>query len=188
MSTPSNHHHLPVFYLSGWSAPNGRVMRYWRPNGREVVASPIAPKNTGYERFLYSLDGYPEDQRQVLEQKFFAPIVDEPASRALKILIEGDQSKLTVEMCNAWTRFMMAARLRNPDMVEGLQNAARRQFEENLLRDPHEYEAVRGSGDPPTLLEFVEQHIKPRLDNSGKFLLPDLIQNQKIGDAIIQMK
>src|SRR6266849_8653727 len=160
MSRPFDHHHQPVFYLNGWRASDGRVVRFWRPNGREVVASPVAPKNTGYERFLYSLDDYPEDQRQVIEEKFFAPVVDEPVSCARKVLIERDQTKLTVERRNAWTRFIMAARLRSPEMVEGIQKAARRQLEENLLRDPHEYEAVRRDDDPPTLLEFAEQRIK----------------------------
>jgi hypothetical protein len=137
---------------------------------------------------LYSLDGYPEDQRQVIEQKFFGPVVDEPASRALKVLIERDQSKLAEELRVAWTRFLMAARMRGPEMVEELQKVARRHLEENLLRDPHEYQAVRRDGDPPTLLEWAEQRIKPRMDNSGKFILPDLVQNDKIGDAIIRMK
>src|SRR5712672_660497 len=111
MSRPLNHHHLPVFYLKGWCAPDGRVVRFSRPNGGDVKASPVSPKKTGRERFLYSLEGFPDEQRQVIEEKFFAPVVDEPASRALKALIECDQSKLTPELREAWTTFLMAARL-----------------------------------------------------------------------------
>jgi hypothetical protein len=80
MGEPLDHHHLPIFYLSGWCGPDGKVVRYWRPNGREVQASPTAPKNTGHEPLLYSLDGYPEDQQQVIEKEFFARVVDDPAS------------------------------------------------------------------------------------------------------------
>jgi hypothetical protein len=52
-----------------------------------VKASPIAPKNTGYERFLYSLEGYPEHEQHVIEREFFARVVDEPASRAQSLRI-----------------------------------------------------------------------------------------------------
>jgi Protein of unknown function (DUF4238) len=188
LSRPIDHHHLPIFYLTGWGGPDGRIVRYWRPNDREVKASPIAPKNTGFEPHLYSLSGYPEDQREVIEERFFGPVVDDPASRALKVLIERDQAKLTEELRVAWTRFMMASRVRSPDMVDEIQRVARKHLEDNLLRDPHEYDALRRDGDPPTLLEWAELRIKPRPDNSGKFVLPDLAQNSKIGEALIHMK
>jgi hypothetical protein len=51
MSDPEKHHYLPVFYLKQWAALDGRVIRYFRPNS-QVVAHPIAPKNTGYEQGL----------------------------------------------------------------------------------------------------------------------------------------
>jgi hypothetical protein len=188
MSRPLDHHHLPIFYLSGWCGPDGKVVRYWRPNGREVKPSPIAPKNTGYEPLLYSLDGYPEDQQQVIEEKFFGPVVDEPASRALKVLIELGPLSLTDEMRVAWTRFLMAARVRGPEMIKKIQNEARRDMDEALLRDPHEYDAVRRDGGPSTLLELAEQICKPRIDNSGKIVLPGVIQHPKFSGAIIRMK
>jgi len=187
MSKPLDHHHLPIFYLSGWRGQDDKVVRYWRPNGRKVKPSPITPKNTGFEPFLYSLDGYPEDQQQVLEEKFFGPIVDEPASRALKVLMERDQSKLTEELRVAWTRFLMAARARSPEMVKKAQNEAWRTMEEALLRDPHEYDAVRRDGDASTLLEVAEQVCKTTLDNGGKLILPDVVQHPVFAAAIMRM-
>jgi Protein of unknown function (DUF4238) len=173
MSRPIDHHHQPVFYLNGWRGPDGKVVRYWRPDGRKVMARPIAPKNTGYEPRLYSLEGYPKDQEQVIEETFFAPVVDEPASRALKVLIAGGApAKLTSELAEAWTRFLMAARARSPDVIEMMQIQGRRNIEEALLRDPHQYKAVRRAGDPPTLLKLAERICKPRLDNHGKIILP----------------
>jgi hypothetical protein len=58
MSHPINHHYLPVFYLRQWRNANGKVIRYHRPY-KDVVASPIAPNNTGYEPGLYTLHGLP---------------------------------------------------------------------------------------------------------------------------------
>jgi hypothetical protein len=152
------------------------------------MARPIAPKNTGYEPRLYSLKGYPKDQEQVIEKTFFAPVVDEPASRALKVLIAGGApAKLTRELAEAWTRFLMAARARSPDVIEMMQIQGRRNIEEALLRDPHQYKAVRRAGDPPTLLKLAERICKPRLDNHGKIILPGLIQHPRYAKIILGM-
>jgi hypothetical protein len=124
----------------------------------------------------------------VIEREFFAHVVDEPASRALNVLIERDQSKLTEEMRVAWTGYLMAARVRSPEKVERIQREARREMDEALLRDPHEYEAIRRPGGPSTLLDLAEQICKPRLDNSGKIVLCDVIQHPEYARAIIQMK
>jgi hypothetical protein len=188
MSRPFDHHHLPVFYLNGWRASDGKVVRYSRPNGRKVKASPNAPKNTGFEPYLYSLDGYPEEQQQVIEEQFFARVVDDPAARALQVLIAGDPSKLTDESRVAWTRFLMAARARSPDVVKKIQSQGRKDMEKALLRDPQEYEALRREGGPSTLLEFAEQICRPRLDNSGKFALPGVIQHPEFAQVILRMK
>jgi hypothetical protein len=127
-------HHQPVFYLKGWCGPDRKVVRNWRPNGREVKASPIAPKNTGFEpRLYYSLEGFPEDQQQVIEKEFFKRVVDDPAAPALKVLIARDQ--LTWEQRVAWTCFLMAALARSPDMIKKIQNEGRRNMEEALLRE-----------------------------------------------------
>lgn len=70
MSDPKRHHYLPIFYLKQWSALDGRVIRHHRPY-RQVVAHPIAPKYTGYEEGLYSLN--PPAQRNVIEKTFAEP-------------------------------------------------------------------------------------------------------------------
>jgi hypothetical protein len=67
--------YLPVFYLNQWARPDGKVIRYHRPVG-DVVTHPIAPKNTGYERGLYRLDGYAEAQRNAIETDFMSAVVE----------------------------------------------------------------------------------------------------------------
>ena len=187
MSEPINHHYLPVFYLRQWCNAAGKVVRYYRPH-RAVVASPITPENTGYEPALYSLDGYPSEHRQAIEKQFFGPIIDEPASRTLAVLLERKPEKLTPEHRIAWTRFLMAMRIRNPEMVAQISGEAMRRAEEALLRDPEQYLAAKRPYDPPTLLEWARKYAAPRLENSGKLLLPALAQSEKIGNAIIGMR
>jgi hypothetical protein len=187
MSEPNKHHYLPVFYLSRWSQPDGKVIRYYRPH-QAVVASPIAPKNTGYEHGLYRLEGYVPEVQNTIEKNFMSPVVDDPASRALNILIERDNSKLTPEHRQAWTRFVMSLLVRNPEKVEHITNRADHGLRQSLLADPEEYEAVRGAEDPPTLVEWVEQKTPEILSNFGKQILPDIITHQPTGDAIIRMR
>lgn len=69
VSHPINHHYLPVFYLRQWCDANGKVVHYYRPY-KDIVASPIAPDNTGYEPRLYTLHGYPPEEAQVIETEF----------------------------------------------------------------------------------------------------------------------
>ena len=187
MSDPERHHYLPVFYLSHWAGADGKVVRYYRPH-REVVASPITPQHTGYEPGLYGLEGCSPDVRNSIEKDFMAPVVDSPASQALDVLIERDNNKLTTELRQAWTRFVMSLHVRNPANVDHITRQAGAGLRQSLCTNPEEYEAVRGANDPPTLVEWVEQNTPALLDNYGKQLLPGIITHSETGDVIIRMR
>lgn len=118
MSEPEKHHYLPIFYLKQWANRDGKIIRYYRPHN-DVVPSPISPENTGYEEGLYGLEGIaPEDGKNRIEKKFMSPFVDDPAAKALKILIHSDNSKLTTEHRQAWTRFVMSLLVRTPIKIK----------------------------------------------------------------------
>ena len=187
MSEPKNHHYLPVFYLKQWARPDGLLTQYSRPY-RKVVADPKAPASVGYKPSLYALEGYAADQRNTIEKNFMAPVVDDPAAQALHVLIEHDNSKLTPELRQAWTRFVMSLHVRHPAGVEQITQQAAHSLRQSLLANPEEYDAVRGADDPPTLLEWVDQNVPVVLDNYGKLLLPGIITHEDIGNAIIHMR
>lgn len=187
MSEPINHHYLPVFYLRGWCGADGRLIRFHKPH-TTLIASPIAPRATAYEPFLYSLEGCPEPLRQDIEKRYFSALVDKPASLGIKVLISREKEKLTPELRTAWTRFLMAMRLRTPEMVKKISEVALRHLEDNLARDPEGYSAIRKAHDPPTAIEWMQKHSAPILENIGKLFLPGLIENEKIGNALINMK
>jgi len=106
---PKDHHYLPVFYLSRWQGPDGRVVRYYRPHNR-VIASAITPPNTAFEPRLYTLEGFPEEMQQAVEREYMAPVVDDPAAKALEILITRNCAALTAKVREAWTRFLLSLR------------------------------------------------------------------------------
>ena len=117
MSEPDKHHYLPVFYLKQWANTEAKVVRYYRPY-HAVVADLIAPKNTGYERGLYRPKRLRPRSKQRYRKKLHGPVVDDQAAQALRVLIERDLSKLTPELRQAWTRFVMSLHVRHPARVE----------------------------------------------------------------------
>jgi hypothetical protein len=187
VSDPEKHHYLPIFYLNRWAGLDGRVIRYSRPH-REVVAHPIAPKNTGYEKGLYSLEGYNPAQRNTIEKNFMAREVDDPAAVALRIFLERRPvSELTLPMKQAWTRFLMSLHVRNPGRVEQIAAQGTLAMREMLAKDPAEYNAVRKPHDPPSLVEWVERYAPALIENYGKSMLPGIVTHQRTGNEIIRM-
>jgi hypothetical protein len=187
MSDPEKHHYLPVFYLKQWAALDGRVIRYYRPN-RQVVAHPIAPKNTGFEQGLYSLEGYKPEQRNIIEKNFMAPVVDDPAVAPLRIFLERRHaSQLTLPMKQAWTRFLLSLHVRNPGRVEQITAQGAEALRAMLSKAPEEYDSIRKPHDPATLLGWVEQYAPALIGNYGKSILPGIVTHQATGNELIRM-
>jgi hypothetical protein len=83
--------------------------------GRDRPARPS--DGDRYERFLYTMEGLPDEQKQTIEKDYMAAKVDDPAARALRVLLGTDTSALTEPLRAAWTRFMMASLHRRPAAV-----------------------------------------------------------------------
>jgi hypothetical protein len=182
MSEPKDHHYLPVFYLNQWCGTLGKVVRYYRPH-KKVLASPIAPRNTGYEPQLYSLDGFPNAQKQWIEKYFMTPVVDDPASRAFNRLVNGKE--LPSNMKPDWVRFLMSLNLRDPATVTEISDAMRRELTNQLCGW---YEANKTATDPPTFAEWAKNNAPLNIfENSGKLYLPNFIENSGIGTDLIRM-
>jgi hypothetical protein len=187
LSEPDKHHYLPVFYLDQWAAADGKVIRYHRPLG-SVVTHPIAPKNTGYERGLYRLDGYVPEQRNAIESAFMSAVVDNDGAQAMRILIDGDLGKMTPELGRAWVRFIMSLHVRHPERVDQITEQVAELTRQSLAANPEQYDAVRGVDDPPTLLGWVKRNAPALIPNRGKQLLPGIITHEAIGEIIRHMK
>lgn len=187
MSELQKHHYLPVFYLTRWSRPDGKVMRYYRPH-KNVVASPISPKHTGFERGLYQLDGYSPGKENLIEREFMAAAVDDLAAQAMTILIERDNSKLTPNRRHDWTRFVLSLLVRNPEKVQEISRDAAQGLPKTLQVEPEQYAALRSENDPPTLYEWVEQNAPEIISNYGKQILPGIITHKTSTDALAQMR
>jgi hypothetical protein len=70
MNPPLDHHFIPAFFLAQWTDANGKLIEYTKRAGK-VIAKPVGPRATGFERELYSFPELPADAAQFIEQKFF---------------------------------------------------------------------------------------------------------------------
>jgi hypothetical protein len=186
MNDPKKHHFSPVFYLKGWCNPESKVVEYSRPYGKVAVRT-VSPSATGFRYSLYTLEGAPEDQKQVIEKEYMAPAVDNRAAVALKILIDQDGGGLTDEVRIDWTRFLMASLLRRPrainEEIEIFTNVLK-----NNLSDMVAYESVKKEGDPPTPFEWIQKYHSNLAGDTAKKAIIFSIENQTLGDIIVNMR
>lgn len=186
MTAPLDHHYLPVFYQQSWTAPDGKLVRYHRPY-TQVVASRITPKHTGYERGLYAMPGVPPGREQQIETDFMTTLVDTPGADAYRVLLARDPGRLTPELRVAWTRFLMAMSMRDPHSLAEMEKLALGFFQDNLKAVQDDYAKTRGPGDPSDAYEYVLRNDPHVIDNIIKMFLPGLIDNEKIGQHIMDM-
>ncbi|WP_084801223.1 DUF4238 domain-containing protein [Bradyrhizobium sp. Tv2a-2] len=83
MGAPRDHHFIRAFYLKQWANPSGKLIVYARKGGK-VIAKPVGPRATGFERDLYAFPELPPDRAQFMEQIFFN-YADQKASEALDV-------------------------------------------------------------------------------------------------------
>jgi hypothetical protein len=186
VNEPIKHHFLPVFYLRGWcDSTTGKLIQYSRPY-RDVIAEPRSPKATGFEPNLYTMEGLPDDQKQRIEKDYMAAKVDDPAARALRVLLGTDTSALTGPLREAWTRFMIASLHRRPAAVAEIGDTFKSTLRQNL--DDPAYQSVREDGDPPTAFEWLEKHHPHYIDDAAKEMVVRATENDRIGNIIINMK
>ena len=69
MSDPHDHHFVPAFYLSQWALLDDDVVEYCIKH-RKLIAKPVGPKATGFERDLYAFPELPPEHAQHLESVF----------------------------------------------------------------------------------------------------------------------
>jgi hypothetical protein len=186
MSNPNKHHYLPVFYLNRWTGSDLRLVRFYRPYQR-VVASRLTPEYTGFEEGLYSLDGFQDDEREIIETEFFSP-VDNEAAIILEELIAHGASRLTGAQRSSWIRFIMSLQLRGPHSLMEIEAVLSQSMEEVFERQSgahsHANSAPRHSR---SSYEHAREKSPEEFKNAYKRLLPQLIDHEKIGQRIINM-
>jgi Protein of unknown function (DUF4238) len=187
MSDAKRHHYVGQFLLEGWCGADGKLCVYTRKGGR-LACDRHTPKHTAYEMNLYTIEAFPEAERQVVEKEVMNKMVDEPASKILKRLLAGEVGQLNRQDRTGWVRFMFAQWLRSPDGIAEVRRLGAEILRKNVDANPEEYLAVRGDAPEKTASEWLEA----RLPGYKEILpmarmLPMAIDNEIAGQVIINM-
>lgn len=187
VSEPIKHHFVPQFYLRGWAANDGRIPFCMRANSGALVTGSVMPDATAFENSLYSFEKVPKEKRQEVEKKFFAEKVDSRAAPVMAKLLRNEP--LTQEERIDWAVFLIASRLRIPEIVKNLKKSAPDELRKNLVYTPEELESLKGDlgDDPPTLLEWTEKTFVGLIDNSGMMMLPSIITDPEHIDRFLKL-
>jgi hypothetical protein len=122
------HHYLPRFYLNEFVNPAGKVWRtYLGPDG-QLHEHAHAPKGTGFEEDLYSLEreiAYEQSPRSdAVETDILQPI-DDRAAKAMQRLVSAGPSALDdTERCD-WAVFVNSLLERCPERLAARDETAR---------------------------------------------------------------
>ncbi len=188
MNPPRDHHFIPAFYLKQWAPPlpNGKLIEYTRKGGK-LIPKPIAPGSTGFERDLYAFPELTPDAAQFLEQTFFQ-YADQKASDALDNHLGIQSLPWTSELVSAWSRFIIAVRLRHPDAMPELRAAAAAIWTASGVDCQTRYEASRQPTDPPTFDEYLALR-DPLLQTKMRVnMVIKAFDNEEVGVHINQMR
>jgi len=93
--------------------------------------------------------------------------IDNPASKVLKIMLQQGVESLTPKMKTDWSRFLLSLRFREEENVIDASGFFNTELHEWLVSKQNYYESMKSPEDPPTYLQFCEQHF-PGIKNVGK--------------------
>lgn len=176
MSEPKKHHYIPIFYLTAWANDRGNVCEFSRPYRGVVTHKWRRPSATGYQEHLYTIPGVPEQQSQVIE-KHFMGLVDSTAAQVHQKFLADGKDDLTAAERLAWSRFLYAMMIRNPEQIASLQSryqAAAPEFVEEVRED---YHRLRESHHPEAFDDFKAQFLANPFNTSVAHLLVRLLNS-----------
>lgn len=143
----------------------------------EILQSRVSPRETAFEKRLYSYTKVPVSKQQALEKEFFNSEIDDKAAPILARLLSGDVSKLSESERIEWCRFLIASRIRVPEIVNDLRESGSVELKRSLIEDHDEFLAAKGHDDAATLVEWAERNFVGLIDNFGMMILPRVIMD-----------
>ena len=151
-----------------------------------------SPEHTGFEDYLYTVEG--GNDPQILEKGFFSNIDNyaAPILEALTQLGPGlvilRNGHFTNDQKSDWARFINSLYVRGPHSLGEIDTVLQRNVRDQFERKHGEaYRAAKQPGDPESVYEYARQKLPSLLADAHKFLLPQMIDDEKIGHVVVNM-
>lgn len=148
-----------------------------RSNIDDVITGTVLPEETAFENYLYSYKKVPKDKKQIVEKYFLAQEVDSKGSTVFYKILESGVDSLSSEDRYNWSRFLIASRIRIPEIIKDLKKGATEELRRSLTEDHEEYLKVKGDVTDSTLLQWVENNFVGLIDNLGLIMLPEVVND-----------
>lgn len=182
----SRHHYIPEFYLKRWAIA-GELVEFSKPYGTEVKPKRVSPKQTGWGKWLYALDGLPGEAAQLPELEFFRP-VDTRASDVLSKIEHGAQPLLDADRV-AWAQFMLSLIFRHPEGVKATKERLFSDLAETSPAEEARWRSLRRDGDTRSMRDaFQHPNSRPAINRLAMRTLLATSSSEKIGTHLINMK
>jgi Protein of unknown function (DUF4238) len=177
----------PFAVHADWTGEDGRLCQFSRPH-KQIVPQRKYPAQTGYVGRLYELPGLPPKEAQQIERGFMQGL-DSLAAKAL-VMLENDDPRITRESKprSGWSRFIMSLLMRSPEDVAALKSGIAEAWARSIPELEAKYAAKRGPTDPATLEAYLAQRDPNDVERWAMSLAPHLIDHQKIGKLLNNMR
>jgi Protein of unknown function (DUF4238) len=184
------HHYVPQFLLRAWTETQpDKSVEVFRLDLPDLPSSRHAPKYTAYQHNLYALTmPVVAGMEQQAVEKLLLLHIDNLAAGMLRKLATTGLTGLTLENRCDWARFLMSLRLRQPHIIQQLRTESSEYLEVSLIDQPEEYDAIAGTEDPPTLLEWTRKNYPGLIENFGMSFFHELVDKAEIGNKMLRMK
>lgn len=179
-----DHHYIPQFYLKRWARPDGQLSVMKLVHGRKVAPLDKYPAGTGYHPNLYRTDGVPDEKAQHLEVGFMSPL-DNAANRALRRILEFDESEWDAGDQKAWVVFLLSLMFRNPETVAELKDITSEIWGVAISELEADYESRRQPDFPATFAEFIDLTDPAAPQIAATNFLMRTIENERIGPGLV---
>lgn len=186
---PDRHHYLPQFYLSRWTADEGRLVEFSIPNPASGIVVPKrrVPKGTGFENGIYNFANMPPEKRSLIETRLMHKI-DTDGARALAFMERDPRDRhWSAELRQAWVVFMISMFIRNPVDIDALKAKYAFDWRSANEKWEAEYQRQRREGDPASADEYFNSFEQYQIENFALNLLPKLIDLPKVGRKLLNM-
>lgn len=185
---PIDHHYIPRFLLEQWTV-GGKLYRYTQPVPGKVVPDLRPPSAVGFQRRLYEMPMLPPEKAQLIEQTLMKTI-DDRAAIAHRMLLDKDQfQRMDSDQRSAWIVLIQSLTIRTPDNLAAYKAGFSAAY--NRLGPDSEaqakYNEIKKPEDPPTYEEWIAINDPTASEKAAFHMLPAVIQNEEIGQRIIEM-
>ena len=181
------HHFVPKFYFKPWLC-NGKLVRFAVPRDRLFIDHP-APKAVCQLPKLNSLsNAIPQEKREAIEAWLTDQVDTKAAPLFLKIAELGrlDPSTHNAEAWGVMVRFILGLIARLPESVSLLEKSAPEVLRQQLAKEDKELIQKGMLSTYRSLEEFANLYHPGLIENTGKFLMPSIIDDKKWGEVLLR--